>query len=255
MSLPQRDEEFKVVPNFAGYCASRGGRLFSSLRGTWRPVKPFAAKGKSRRPHLWVTLWFDAVVNGEAVRVRKPRRLDALVAAAFLGPRPPGMMVQHIDGNKRNCKVDNLKYATFTAVNAQGKIKIRGSNHYAAKLDAAKVVAIRQSVDKAIREGVPIPWVQVAAVAGVTVENCKAVARGKTWVDVDAGVPPWVPGPVVRFDKDSPRPAKLTLAEIQQIRDRLAAHESIGSVHKSFPQVTWNTIYKISANTYHRRGL
>jgi HNH endonuclease/NUMOD4 motif len=38
--------------------------------------------------------------------------LHILVAEAFLGPRPPDAEVLHIDGNPKNCAVDNLRYGT-----------------------------------------------------------------------------------------------------------------------------------------------
>lgn len=40
----------------------------------------------------------------------KTVRLCDLVAEVWIGPRPEGHQVVHIDGNKRNNKPDNLKY-------------------------------------------------------------------------------------------------------------------------------------------------
>ncbi len=38
------------------------------------------------------------------------RRVDELVALTFLGPRPSGYAIHHLDGDPRNCRVDNLAY-------------------------------------------------------------------------------------------------------------------------------------------------
>ena len=40
------------------------------------------------------------------------KRIASLVAEAFLGQRPPDMEVDHIDGNKANNTVENLRYTT-----------------------------------------------------------------------------------------------------------------------------------------------
>lgn len=43
-----------------------------------------------------------------------------LVAAAFMGPRPVGMDIRHLDGDSRNNRADNLSYGT-RAENMQDK--------------------------------------------------------------------------------------------------------------------------------------
>lgn len=60
--------------------------------------------GKKRDPHLTVVLGHKA--GGSMVHT--------LVARTFLGPRPPGQDVRHLDGNPCNNRVDNLAYGTRT---------------------------------------------------------------------------------------------------------------------------------------------
>lgn len=38
--------------------------------------------------------------------------IHSLVAETFLGPKPPGYIVDHIDGNRKNNSVENLQYST-----------------------------------------------------------------------------------------------------------------------------------------------
>jgi hypothetical protein len=43
---------------------------------------------------------------------RVTRRVHVIVAAAFIGPRPPGLEIDHIDEDKQNNAVYNLRYVT-----------------------------------------------------------------------------------------------------------------------------------------------
>jgi HNH endonuclease/Helix-turn-helix domain of resolvase len=68
--------------------------------------------------------------------------LHRLIAAAFLGPRPPGNQIDHKDGNKKNWLPENLEYVT-PAENIRrswraGTRKIR-PKHYGEKAPAAKL--------------------------------------------------------------------------------------------------------------------
>jgi hypothetical protein len=44
----------------------------------------------------------------------RTRRVHQLVAAAFIGPRPPGREVRHLDGDKLNNQAGNLAYSSHS---------------------------------------------------------------------------------------------------------------------------------------------
>jgi hypothetical protein len=57
--------------------------------------------------------------------------VHALVAAAFIGPRPEGMEVRHIDGDQLNLSASNLAYGTHSS-NMLDKVR-HGTHHEANK--------------------------------------------------------------------------------------------------------------------------
>jgi hypothetical protein len=92
-------------------------------------------------------------------------RVHRLVVVAFLGPRPSGLEVNHIDGNKRNNGAINLEYITNEANQlhavAHG-LKATGARNGHAYLSIADVAVIRQlrsdgasRADVAQRFGIP----------------------------------------------------------------------------------------------------
>lgn len=92
------DEIWKDVPTYEGiYQASSFGRIRSL-----RVMKPSISKGTG---YLAVGL-----SNGKGKA--KTRHVHALVALAFLGPRPEGKQVNHIDEDKTNARPENLEYKT-----------------------------------------------------------------------------------------------------------------------------------------------
>jgi len=61
-------------------------------------------------------------------------KVHTIVAYAFLGKRPLGFDINHIDGNKKNNNVTNLEYCTRSenckqACNEQGLRDLRGEKH------------------------------------------------------------------------------------------------------------------------------
>jgi hypothetical protein len=54
--------------------------------------------------------------------------VHTLVALAFLGPRPPKFVIDHIDGNHENDALDNLRY--LSPVESNYNRKLRGESSY-----------------------------------------------------------------------------------------------------------------------------
>jgi hypothetical protein len=61
---------------------------------------------KSGQGYLAVSLYKDKKATTVSIH--------RTVALAFLGPVPPGMNVNHIDGNKKNNAFSNLEYTTYS---------------------------------------------------------------------------------------------------------------------------------------------
>jgi hypothetical protein len=109
-------------------------------------------------------------------RVRTPKLVHALVAEAFIGPRPPGAEVRHGDGQKQNCHADNLSYGTHSE-NENDKLlhgtRHRGESSVSAKLTEADVLKIRS-----LRG---VPQQELADTYGVTFSNISAIQLRKSW--------------------------------------------------------------------------
>lgn len=70
-------------------------------------------RGQQLKPQtLWNGYQEVYLSNREGGVKRKHRTLHSLVAEAFLGPRPPKHDIMHLDGDRGNNRVENLKYGT-----------------------------------------------------------------------------------------------------------------------------------------------
>jgi NUMOD4 motif/HNH endonuclease/Helix-turn-helix domain len=105
---------------------------------------------------------------------RRTARIAVMVAEAFIGPRPPGLHIDHKDGNKQNDCVWNLRYVTPTEnMNAGNydKNTPHGETHCRAKLSDADVVEIRRLVMEGMKQK------EVAKMFGVTPQTVSRIAR------------------------------------------------------------------------------
>ena len=105
----------------------------------------------------------------------KKKSVHILVLEAFVGPRPKDLQCRHLDGNRKNAALGNLKWGT-PAENAADRIEHgtsgRGELSASAKLSAAQVSAIRESTQSSLA---------LAKYFGVAGSTIRAIRLGINW--------------------------------------------------------------------------
>lgn len=193
------------MPGFPGYMVTDDGRFFSCHRpapGGRRIWRPLTLWRQPNDRYYRATLYLDKDT---------PRRVccRSVVAAAFLGPKPPGTRLWTLDGDHANHRADNLAYLTNAEAKAHGlsaRHMPRGTGHWFAALTPERVTAIRRFVHAGgtLREA--------SRRYGTTPQNCKAVVERRTWRHVADGFPPLKVG----YRKPAVR-RKLSPAQIASI--------------------------------------
>ena len=129
-------EEWRPIPGWEGeYDVSDHGRVRSWKRsGPPRVLRPGFSYGYP---------YYNLHRVG---RKQFVRRVHVLVMLAFVGERPEGLQIRHLDGDPANPHLSNLKYGTRYENHADSVrhgTAHRGERHVWAKLTAADVLNIR----------------------------------------------------------------------------------------------------------------
>lgn len=133
----------------------------------------------------WLTLrGYESVslrLDGRRVSVSVHRA----VMAAFVGPCPEGEQVAHNDGNRRNNRIDNLRYATPSS-NIDDRRRhgrtARGQRNGGAKLDQAAARTILSLKDRGISAS------EIAHLACVHPSTVSAIWNGENWTNLSEAV-------------------------------------------------------------------
>ena len=129
----------KDVDGFPGYAIDRNGVVFRTISGQVTLVRLRTDKDGYREAYVWR--------NGR----RYYLKVHHLVLAAFVGPKMPGMVCRHLDGNPANNHVGNLCWGT-PKENAADRVRhgrgnyVPGELNPAHKLTAEQVREIRKEV-------------------------------------------------------------------------------------------------------------
>lgn len=157
-------EIWKDIAGYEGlYQVSNTGRVMSA-RGVMSPLP-------NTKGYLRVALYKD--------KKALYRSIHSLVMEAFVGPRPKGMHIAHIDHCKKNNGISNLCYCTAKE-NIQmdmkdGRTRV-GEKHPNSKLTWEQVKYIRTAKGEAIRA--------MARKFGVSGKAVSMVLKGETWKKV-----------------------------------------------------------------------
>jgi hypothetical protein len=97
---------------------------------------------------------------------------------AFVGPTPEGREIAHLNGDRSDNRLANLKYVDHTE-NQAHMVKhgrsLQGEKHHKAKLTPCAVVEVRRS--KALGRS----YGQLAAEHGVSKATVKDIVARRTW--------------------------------------------------------------------------
>lgn len=148
-------------------------------------IKQWETGGVPGKRYLSVQLSKHGKIRG--------RYVHRLVWESFNGPIPPGLEVNHKDGNKRNNRLDNLEVGTkrqnFEHAVRNGLHTIfyrRGSNGTAAVLSDQDVAEIRKrlkGIKRRMRKGLGVKDSQtrIASDYGVCKQTITNIKLGRTW--------------------------------------------------------------------------
>ena len=160
-------ERWRPIQGYSLYEVSDLGRVRRCLKSGHRVLKPLPASNGYRQVCVYA--------GGVGRRVL----VHALVAAAFLGPRPAGANeINHVSGDKADNSLSNLQYMT-RAQNRQHAaahgLCARGQRNGASSLTDVEVALIKAR----LRAG--WPQVALAARCGVPRSLISRIARRESW--------------------------------------------------------------------------
>ena len=162
------------IPGFPGYFVTKYTSNVYSNRSRWGPVEPHKLKSHPNPK----TGYLEVALHKDGKQYTKT--IHSLVMLTFVGVCPIGKQCRHLDGNKLNCSIQNLRYGTPKR-NNQDKFK-HGTHRqgtdisHFVKLSDKKVIRIRRKY----RTG-KYSMARLADDFRTTVGNIHAIVHYKTW--------------------------------------------------------------------------
>lgn len=156
--VPIPNEQWRVIPCYSGFEASSLGRIRNRATGHM-----LAITGGNAYEYPRVTLH----INGKSKTIECHR----LVAAAFIGPTPPGHHINHKNTNKYDCRLENLEITTVQ----RNREHAMQHGQCGGKLKPRDVVAVRKLLAAAVDVAT------VATAFNVKPQAIQNIGAGRSW--------------------------------------------------------------------------
>lgn len=221
--------KIKKIPGFPDYAVTTDGDIFSFKRKT-----PFRLKARvsSSTGYPGVSLCRHGEIRSITVH--------SAVASAFIGQRPEGHVVRHLDGNPQNCKLSNLAYGTYSQ-NEDDKERHgrrpRGESIHNSKLTPQEVIEIRGLFASGAT------YLELLSLWPIHPTSMHRVIHGFTWKHLP--VPDYGSRPKREFPKDWHPSAKLSEDEAKRIKELLSKGERSRHISKELG-ISYSTVRRIA---------
>jgi hypothetical protein len=172
-----------------GYGKTIGGKMSDSINEKWLPVREYEgiyeissigrvrSLRKNRLLSPWVSKKGYFIVDLTKEGVRTHRSIHSLVAEAFIGKRPNGLVIRHLDGNPTNNIPENLAYGTQSE-NEQDSVR-HGTHYRNHKLTVEQAKQIASD---------PRRYKEIAKDFGTSVNYVSDIKAGLFWGRETVGI-------------------------------------------------------------------
>lgn len=168
------DEIWKPIPRYEGwYSASNLGNVRRDKASPGTRVHIL----KNTLTGLYYMIWLYKNAQKKHILVHH------IIAETFLGERPKGLVINHIDGNKLNNSIDNLEYVTYSqnmkhAIRT-GLWKHLGEDNRLSKITNKNAISIREEYSKG-----NISQRKLAKIYGIKQASLWAIVHYKTYKNI-----------------------------------------------------------------------
>jgi len=167
----EKVEIWLPIRGYEGYYEISDWGRVKSLKRKYCPEEMFLTPCPNAQNYLHVILSKEGK--------QYTAKIHVMVATHFLGDRPKGLDIHHLDGNKHNNHVSNLAYITHHEnILHAWESGLAKAHHNNSKLTVGQVQSIRRLAKQGVSQK------RLAKVFKVSPSTIGAIAKRKIWKEV-----------------------------------------------------------------------